>query len=108
MSVLRSLLVMTCVGSWCGCSLASSKSGAACQRSTQCEPGLGCVQGKCSKDLSAIAATNTVPMLGGGMGGAAAGSSGTGQAGSKAGASGGADQAGNAAGVGSAADQAGR
>jgi hypothetical protein len=104
MSVLRPLFVVIWVGCCCACSLESIKSGGACQRSTQCEPGLGCVQGKCSKDLSAIAATNTVPMLGGGMGGAAAGGGGMGgaaaggggggQAGSKAGTSGGAGQAG--------------
>jgi hypothetical protein len=83
------LALLVAAGS--SCSLATSKSGAACQRSTQCEPGLGCVQGKCSKDLSAIAATNTVPMLGGGMGGAAAGTGGMSGA---AGTTGGASQAG--------------
>jgi hypothetical protein len=62
-----------------GCSLSTVKSGGACQRSTQCQPGLACVSGKCSKDLSSIAATNTVPMLGesaGSVAGSAAGSGG--------------------------------
>ena len=66
----RLLAFALCLGSLPACSLEPVKSGGACMRSTQCEPGLGCVQSKCSKDLSAIAATNTVPMLGGGTGGA--------------------------------------
>jgi hypothetical protein len=59
-----------------GCSLSTTvESGGACQRSTQCRPGLACVSGKCSKDLRSIAATNTVPMLGeqGGASGEATG-----------------------------------
>jgi hypothetical protein len=56
-----------------GCSLPTSKSGQACQRSTQCEAGLACVSGKCSKDLSSIAAKNSVPMLGAGVPAAAGG-----------------------------------
>ena len=59
-----------------GCSLASAKNGAACQRSSECVEGLACVSGKCSSDLSSIAAHNTVPMLGGGRGGTAAGAGG--------------------------------
>lgn len=53
-----------------GCSLSTVKAGGVCQRSTQCQPGLACVSGKCSKDLSSIAATNTVPMLGPSVAGA--------------------------------------
>jgi hypothetical protein len=52
------------------CSLETVKAGGACQRSTQCAEGLACVNGRCSQDLSSIAATNTVPMYGGGSGGA--------------------------------------
>ena len=59
-----------------GCSLEPVKSGGRCQRSTQCDPGLGCVEGKCSKDLAAIAETNTIPMFGAGAGGGAAGAGG--------------------------------
>lgn len=70
------LSVACCV--LCGCSLATGKSGASCERSTQCAPGLACVSGKCGKDLSAIAATNTVPMLGAGTGAARGGSGGAG------------------------------
>ncbi len=56
-----------------GCSLSTVRAGGACQRSTQCQPGLACVSGKCSKDLSSIAATNTVPMLGASAGAGGAG-----------------------------------
>ena len=60
------LSLACCVLMMPACSLASGRAGASCERSTQCQPGLGCVSGKCGKDLSAIAAKNTVPMLGAG------------------------------------------
>ena len=47
-----------------GCTLETAKAGASCRRSTQCEPGLACVRGKCSKDLGPIASESTVPDLG--------------------------------------------
>jgi hypothetical protein len=67
------------------CSLSEAKAGASCHRSTQCQAGLACVQGKCSKDLGPIASESTVPDLGLGEGGMsatmpAAGSGGTGAA----------------------------
>ena len=52
-----------------GCTLETAKAGASCRRSTQCEPGLACVRGKCSKDLGPIASESTVPDLGMGEGG---------------------------------------
>ena len=52
-----------------GCTLETGKAGDSCRRSTQCEPGLGCVRGKCSKDLGPIASESTVPDLGSGDGG---------------------------------------
>jgi hypothetical protein len=52
-----------------GCTLEVAKAGEACRRSTQCEAGLGCVRGKCSKDLGPIASESTVPDLGQGAGG---------------------------------------
>jgi hypothetical protein len=65
-----------------GCSTETAKAGASCRRSTQCEAGLACVRGKCSKDLGPIASESTVPDLGLGEGGMtvtmpAAGSGGT-------------------------------
>lgn len=51
------------------CSVAVGHQGDACQRSTQCAPGLACVSNKCSSDLSSVAAHNTVPQLGAGSGG---------------------------------------
>src|SRR5262245_3660401 len=65
------------------CSTETAKAGANCRRSTQCEAGLACGRGKCSKDLGPIAEESTVPDLGLGAGGmmpaagAAAGSGGT-------------------------------
>ena len=67
---MRWLLPLAMLGCWAGCSLEHAKAGERCERSTQCEPGLGCVSGRCSKDLSSIAATNVVPMLGGSAGAA--------------------------------------
>src|ERR1700761_4193863 len=81
-------LLLTLLGICAGCSLETKKLGGTCQRSTQCVPGLACVQGKCSKDLSRIAAMNTVPMLGAGSGGARAGGAGGAGAGGEAGAAG--------------------
>lgn len=49
-----------------GCSLEEARAGDSCRRSTECQPGLACVQGKCSKDLGPIAEQSTVPDLGGG------------------------------------------
>jgi len=92
MSVLRWLWLTLAVVGCSTCSLETSKNGGVCQRSTQCEPGLGCVHGKCSKDLSAIAATNTVPMFGGGKGGAAAGMAGASPTGGSSGTAGAAGQ----------------
>jgi hypothetical protein len=71
-----SWLWLSAIGLLAGCSLSTVKSGGACQRSTQCLPGLACVSGKCSKDLSSIAATNTVPMLGESAGASSAAGSG--------------------------------
>ena len=51
-----------------GCKLESSHAGESCKRTTQCEAGLACVRGKCSKDLKPIASESTVPDLGMGMG----------------------------------------
>jgi hypothetical protein len=77
---MRQLIVAACLGLLHACTLDAGKSGAACQRSAQCEPGLACVTGKCGKDLRSIAATNTVPMLGAGRGGSAAAAGGMGGA----------------------------
>jgi hypothetical protein len=65
--VLRSL-VLCAVCAFSGCSLEVGRAGATCKRSTQCESGLACVRGKCSKDLGPIADESTVPDLGMGMG----------------------------------------
>jgi hypothetical protein len=51
-----------------GCKLEASHAGDSCKRSTQCDPGLVCVRGKCSKDLKPIASESSVPDLGVGMG----------------------------------------
>ena len=71
---MKAAWLLVCAG-WLGaaCSLEPVKSGGACQRSTQCAAGLACVAGKCGKDLSSIAAHNTVPMLGNSAGSAAGG-----------------------------------
>ena len=74
---MRMLQSLACLCLLVGCSLEQGKSGDRCQRSTQCAPGLACVSGKCGKDLSSIAATNTVPMLRGSAG-AAGSATGTG------------------------------
>lgn len=50
-----------------GCKLEPSHAGETCKRSTQCDPGLVCVRGKCTKDLKPIASESTVPDLGMGM-----------------------------------------
>jgi len=70
---MRLAIAAACLGLLHACTLATGKSGASCQRSTQCEAGLACVSNKCGKDLRAISATNTVPMLGAGRGAAAGG-----------------------------------
>lgn len=70
--ILRCLLVVAVSALW-GCALESSHAGQSCKRSTQCQAGLACVRGKCSKDLGPIADQSTVPDLGLGMGGAIAG-----------------------------------
>jgi hypothetical protein len=64
--VLRSLALCAVCALW-GCSLEVGRAGASCKRSTQCESGLACVRGKCSKDLGPIADESTVPNLGTGM-----------------------------------------
>jgi hypothetical protein len=61
-------LVLSAVWALSGCTLAAGRAGETCQRSSQCEAGLGCVRGKCSKDLGPIAKTSTVPSLGAGSG----------------------------------------
>jgi hypothetical protein len=52
-----------------GCSLEAAKAGGTCRRSTECQAGLACVRGKCSKDLGPIASESTVPDLGQAEGG---------------------------------------
>jgi hypothetical protein len=64
-------LVLSAVCALWGCTLDSGRAGESCKRSSQCQAGLGCVRGKCSKDLGPIADESTVPDLGGGMGQAA-------------------------------------
>ena len=67
-------VVLAAVCALAGCTLQVGHAGDACKRSTQCQTGLGCVEGKCSKDLGPIADESTVPDLMLGMGaGAGAG-----------------------------------
>ncbi|HET6332589.1 MAG TPA: hypothetical protein VFG30_05220 [Polyangiales bacterium] len=63
----RCLLVAALCALW-GCTLESSRAGQSCKRSTQCQAGLACIRGKCSKDLGPIADESTVPDLTMGMG----------------------------------------
>jgi hypothetical protein len=63
----RCLLVAALCALW-GCTLESSRAGQSCKRSTQCQAGLACIHGKCSKDLGPIADESTVPDLTMGMG----------------------------------------
>jgi hypothetical protein len=58
----RCLLVAALCALW-GCTLESSRAGQSCKRSTQCQAGLACIRGKCSKDLGPIADESTVPDL---------------------------------------------
>ena len=46
-----------------GCELALKEAGGKCNRSAQCAPGLACVEGRCSDDLSALGDLATVPDL---------------------------------------------
>jgi hypothetical protein len=64
--ILRSLVLSTLCALW-GCTLETGSAGETCKRSSQCQAGLGCVRGKCSKDLRPIADESTVPDLGAGM-----------------------------------------
>jgi hypothetical protein len=61
----RWLVLFAMCAVW-GCTLDSGRAGESCKRSSQCQAGLGCVRGKCSKDLGPIANESTVPVLGGG------------------------------------------
>ena len=83
------LAVLLSLSSWggVGCSLDQAKAGESCRRSTECEPGLGCVRNRCSRDLGPIADESTVPDLRGdaGAGDAAPGITGASPAGSSAG-----------------------
>lgn len=69
---MRQLVVAAAVCMLVGCALEEKRAGETCKRSTECAAGLGCVRGKCSKDLGPIADESTVPDLGldMGMGGA--------------------------------------
>jgi hypothetical protein len=58
------------------CSYETRQRGQSCQRTAQCALGLGCVAGRCTTNLAPVAEGNTVPSLGAGTGGAAAGESG--------------------------------
>ena len=60
-------LVLAAVCMLVGCELEVKRAGETCKRSTECAAGLGCVRGKCSKDLGPIADESTVPDLGMGM-----------------------------------------
>jgi hypothetical protein len=60
-SRLLALVFLTALGS---CSLEEARAGDRCARSTECADGLGCVRGRCSRDLGPIADENTVPELG--------------------------------------------
>ena len=62
--ILRWLVLSAVCALW-GCTLESGRAGETCKRSSQCQAGLGCVRGKCSKDLGPIADESTVPVLGG-------------------------------------------
>ncbi|MEY4578368.1 MAG: hypothetical protein RL701_3071 [Pseudomonadota bacterium] len=86
-SSLWTLALCCAVNLTVACSLPPAQKGAKCQRTTQCAEGLACVSGRCGNDLSAIAATNTVPMLGE-AGGAMGGSGAVGGTGTVAGSSG--------------------
>jgi hypothetical protein len=66
-------LLLAAVCLQCGCTLESSHAGQTCKRTTQCQAGLACVRGKCTKDLGPIADESTVPDLTMGMGTAVAG-----------------------------------
>jgi hypothetical protein len=46
-----------------GCNRDAVGSGDSCTRSSECEKGLACVEGKCSSNLNGIANAGTVPML---------------------------------------------
>jgi hypothetical protein len=91
MALWRVLGLWAALAGLSGCKLDIAKAGAPCARSTQCVAGLACVKGKCSKDLSSIAAMNTVPMFSGsggaqeaaGMSAGAAGDAAQAQAGSE-------------------------
>jgi hypothetical protein len=67
-AMLLRCLVLSAVCALWGCTLETGRAGETCKRSSQCQPGLGCVRGKCSKDLGPIAKESTVPMLGAGSG----------------------------------------
>jgi hypothetical protein len=46
-----------------GCTLKPAQAGDACQRSTECPSGLGCVRNRCTTDLGPVAAESTVPEI---------------------------------------------
>jgi hypothetical protein len=51
------------LGGTVGCSLEQGKRGGICVRTTQCAAGLACVEGRCSRDLEAIADESTSPIF---------------------------------------------
>jgi len=61
--MLLRLLMLATLWALVGCSLEVGRAGASCRRSSQCQAGLGCVRGKCSRDLRPIADKSTVPSL---------------------------------------------
>jgi hypothetical protein len=46
-----------------GCSLPEGKRGAACERSTQCQDGLVCIERRCTTNLAPVARQSVVPEL---------------------------------------------
>ena len=62
-------LWLCCAVSLASCSLQTKGRGEPCQRTAQCSLGLACVEGRCTKDLRAVAEENTVPDLSAGAGG---------------------------------------
>lgn len=91
----RGVLVL---GVACGGPQPLGGEGAACVRAADCAPGLVCIEGACSADLSAIGADSTGPGGPGGGAGAPTGSSGGPSGGAPPVSTGGAPSGGNAPG----------
>lgn len=65
----RTLALLGLLGALVGCARSPSngQEGAACVRLAQCAPGLACVDGACSTDLTALAEAGMVPILDAGL-----------------------------------------